>query len=271
MSVSCVTKEKIRQTQAVSGLRAFRRVTSFLLCLGFFFPLYALIITLNKRMGQAFFYHFCKLCGHCLNLRILVEGTPFQGPTLFLANHISYLDIPILAAVLKANFISKAEVRQWPLIGAIAALQGCVFVSRRQKEMPHELQQIAAAMKAGHRLILFPEGTTTDGARVLPFKSSFLKIFSLIPLENHPAIQPVSIALRALDNRPVGRFFRKLYGWHGDIGFFPHLWALTGWGTLTIQVTLHPPLKASDYPSRAALASAARQVIADHLLGGPPA
>ncbi len=155
--------------------RAVRRITTLLLWTLVAIPVQALLLLLPGRPKVVFarVYHsvLCRLLG----LQGAGGGQPGDGrPTLFLSNHSSWLDVLVLGGVLEGCFVSKAEVGTWPLIRTVARLGRTVFVSRSRGRTGSEADGMQARLAAGDSLILFPEGTSNDGARTLPFRSSFL-------------------------------------------------------------------------------------------------
>ncbi len=198
------------------------------------------------------FYH--RSCCRMLGLRVRSIGRPVTArPVLFAANHVSYLDITVFGSLLAASFIAKHEVAGWPLFGWLARLQRSVFIDRRVRSTAHQRDSIAGRLAAREALILFPEGTSGDGNRVLPFKSA------LFSVADHSAtgpvtVQPVSIAYTKLDGMPIGRRLRPLFCWYGSMSLAPHLWRMLGMGTVEVVVEFHPPTTLADCGSRKMLA-----------------
>lgn len=197
------------------------------------------------------FYH--RQCCRILGLRVRAVGRPIAapGPTLFAANHISYLDITVFGSLLPASFIAKNEVAGWPLFGWLARLQRSVFIDRRVRSTARQRDSIAGRLAAGDALILFPEGTSGDGNRILPFKSALFSVADAVP---GVIVQPVSIAYTRLDGMPIGRALRPLLAWYGAMTMAPHLWRVLGLGTIEVVVQFHPPTNLAECGSRKALA-----------------
>src|SRR6266851_3947103 len=220
------------------------------------------------------FYH--RWCCRILGLRVRRIGHPTRTrPVLFAANHISYLDITVFGSLIAGSFIAKTEVAGWPLFGWLARLQRSVFINRQVRSTPEQRDSIAGRLAAGDALILFPEGTSGDGNRVLPFKSA------LFSVADHRAagavsVQPVSIAYTRLDGMPIGRRLRPLFAWYGSMAMAPHLWTVVGLGTIEIVVEFHPPTTLADCGSRKALARYCQDQVARGLANalsgrrGPP-
>ncbi len=207
------------------------------------------------------FYHrgACRILGVALD----VQGTRARTrPTLYVCNHVSYLDIVVLGALIPGSFIAKAEVADWPLFGLLAKLQRSVFVARRRPGAARERDAVAERLEAGDNLILFPEGTSNDGNRVLPFKSALFAVAARRPRGRPLVVQPVSLAYSHLDGLPLGRHQRPLVAWYGDMEMGGHLWRLVGLGRLRARVVFHEPVTIERFASRKALAAHCHATIA---------
>jgi lyso-ornithine lipid O-acyltransferase len=199
------------------------------------------------------FYH--RWCCRILGFRVRVIGMRTSArPVLYAANHISYTDITVLGSIIPGSFIAKAEVANWPFVGWLAKLQRSVFVDRRVPSTAAQRDAIGKRLTAGDALILFPEGTSGDGNRVLPFKSALFGAAQ--PAKDLPPVivQPVSLAYTRLDGMPIGRLLRPFFAWYGDVDLAPHIWGMVGLGTVEAVVEFHPPTLLSDCGSRKALA-----------------
>jgi len=188
-----------------------------------------------------------------LGLRLRRRGAPMAHPGAIVANHSSWLDIVVLQSAAPVVFVAKSEVAGWPVIGRIVRAIGTVLIERRPTEAARQSAALHARLARGDQLAFFPEGTSTDGSRVLPFKSALFGVFFAPDLKDALRIQPVTIAYRAPPELPPA-----FYGWWGDMAFGAHLatvLALSRGGV--VDVTFHPPLRAADYPDRKALADAA--------------
>ena len=184
----------------------------------------------SKRLPWIYHRLLCKLLG----VTITTIGTPPAGAALLVANHSSWLDIPVLSAVRPLSFIAKREVGSWPLFGTLAKLQSTVFVNRESRHSTgNKRTEIAARLQDGDCLVLFPEGTSSDGSQVLPFKSSY---FGAVEDLDIPVI-PLTISYQG---QP------KFYAWFGDMDLAPHLWAVIKSGPIKVLVTFHPALIKAD-------------------------
>jgi len=228
-------------------------------------PVQAFGLALRRPWTAALprFYH--RGCCRILGLRVRRIGRPTPSrPVLFAANHISYLDITVFGSLIAGSFVAKTEVASWPLFGWLARLQRSVFIDRRVRSTARQRDSIAGRLAAGDALILFPEGTSGDGNRVLPFKSA------LFSVADHAAagpvtVQPVSIAYTRLDGIPIGRGLRPLFAWYGTMTMAPHLWRVLGLGAVEIVVEFHPPTTLANCGSRKALARYCQERVAGGL------
>jgi 1-acyl-sn-glycerol-3-phosphate acyltransferase len=224
----------------------------------------ALLLAVKSPLAAEFPRLYHRMCCRILGFRVVAKGAPSdRGPTLFVVNHVSYTDITILGALIRGSFVAKSEVARWPLFGVLAKLQRTVFIERRVHRTAAQRGAIATRLAAGDGLILFPEGTSGDGNRVLPFKSALFSAAESAAGEAPVTVQPVSIAYVRLNGVPMGRLYRPFFAWYGDMEMAPHLWTLLGFGIATVSVEFHEPVLASAFPSRKALATHCRNVIAD--------
>jgi 1-acyl-sn-glycerol-3-phosphate acyltransferase len=218
-------------------------------------PVQLIGLVLRRQWTRTFpvFYH--RWCCRILGFQIRVIGTPTgERPVLYAANHVSYADITVLGSVIPGSFIAKSEVARWPFFGWLAKLQRSVFVDRQIRSAAAQRDAIGRRLAAGDALILFPEGTSGDGNRVLPFKSALFGAAQ--PSDGVPPVivQPVSLAYTRLDGIPIGRLYRPFFAWYGAVDLAPHIWSMVGLGTVEIVVQFHPPTFLADCGSRKGLA-----------------
>ncbi len=166
-------------------------------------PLQQLFVWFWPAMARRFPMHYHRAVLRILGVRLKVLGEPLlQGPALIAANHAGWLDIVILSAVAPVSFIAKREVNGWPFFGSLARLQRTVFIDRERRHTTGSgRDEIQERLKAGDILVLFAEGTSSDGARVLPFKSAFFGAAELPEV----SVQPVTIAYDGHRNMPMNR------------------------------------------------------------------
>ena len=208
----------------------------------------------------------CRLLG--VTVRVVGKPAHRTGdgrPVVFVSNHSSWLDVPVLGSELEACFIAKEEIARWPVIGWIAALGRTVYVRRQRTSTARERDEMRVRLAGGDSLILFPEGTTSDGSRVLPFRSAFLSVaqLSAAPDGKPPIVQPVSVVYDRLAFLPAGRASRPVFAWYGDMDFGTHFWRLAQHRGLRATVLLHAPLDPIAFPTRKALTLATWNAVAD--------
>ncbi|MDE2227533.1 MAG: 1-acyl-sn-glycerol-3-phosphate acyltransferase [Alphaproteobacteria bacterium] len=226
-------------------------------------PVQAVLLLLRSPLADRLPLAYHRLVCHILGIMIERRGdvSPTR-PTLFVANHTSYLDIEVLGASIPGSFVSKADVDGWPLFGRLARLQRTVFIDRKRRSVAHQRDALSARLRAGDRLILFPEGTSGDGQRLLPFKSALFAAVMEAASGGDITVQPVSVAYLTLDGMPLGRSYRPFFAWYGDMALAPHLWTMLGLGRLGVSVTFHPAVNAAGFASRKALAEHCAAAIA---------
>jgi len=229
-------------------LRAAFILAVFLTITLILIPAQWLFVTLRLPARRTFPHRYHRMVAHLFGIRVRVIGTPPKSATLLLANHSSWLDIVTFSAVAPLSFIAKSEVNDWPFFGTLARLQRTVFVTRaRRSETGQARDAIAERLKEGDVLVLFPEGTSSDGNRVLPFKSALLGAAeAVLPDGGRVPVQPVSSAYVAREGIPMGRENRPLYAWYGDMELVPHLWEALKSGPLDVVMQFHEPLPAMD-------------------------
>lgn len=181
-----------------------------------------------------------RVCVWILGIRVHVKGQSAVGPVLFLANHVSHLDISVLGGVVETRFVSKQEVKGWPVFGMLAGLQDTIFIDRAPKpsSIRAARESVQNAVNDRARLVIFPEGTNTIGNKVLPFRRALL--------DNVKApgyrVQPVAIKSVAVNGRPLEtQADYEIYGW-GDIGFLSHFLRVLGTKRIDVEVHFLQPI-----------------------------
>lgn len=196
-------------------------------------------LPLRRRLPRLWHRAACRTLG----LKVRVHGTLVpRRPLLLVSNHVSWKDIMVLGSIADVAYIAKSEVRDWPVFGILARLQATIFVEREQKRrVGKQADEIAERLLAGEIVVLFPEGTTSDGNRVLDMKTSLFgaaaSAVSSAP-ERVVHLQPVSIAYTGLHGMAMGRFHRPLAAWPGDIELLPHLLGVAREGAIDVDVDL---------------------------------
>ena len=239
-----------------AALRAAVRLPLFLLANVVLIPVYALCLGPARGLRRPIQVLWCRIMLALAGVQVRAFGTPHGGgPTLWVANHVSYLDIAVLSRRLPGVFVAKSEVANWPLFGIIARLTGTIFVSRQPARARVQRETIRHHLAAGGNLLLFPEGTSTDGSAVAPFKSSLLDIASAGGTGPAVTVQPISLAYtRDRAGVPLTGPRRGIYCWYGDMTLAPHLIRMLGHPGATVEVWFHPPVDAETFSSRKALA-----------------
>ncbi len=201
----------------------------------------------------------CQATFPILGMRRIVSGTPMAGPGAMVANHGSWLDVFALNASSRIYFVAKSEVHGWAGIGWLARATGTVFITRRGVEAKHQKALFERRLNDGHQLLFFPEGTSTDARRTLPFKSSLFAAFMDPHLAPRLRIQPVSVVYR-----PPSGVDPRFYGWWGDMGFAEHLLIVLGAARQgSVEISYHEPVAVADFADRKALARHCETVIAE--------
>lgn len=178
-----------------------------------------------------------------LGIKVKVNGQRSTVmPTLFVCNHVSYLDIEVLGGRIPGCFVAKAEVATWPFFSTLAKAQRTIFVDRRSSKTSNSRDEMLKRLDTGDNLMLFPEGTSSDGTRVLPFRSALFAVAQLRRDDKPIVVQPVAISYTRLDGIPLGRYWRPLFAWFGDLDLVPHLWQMVCLGETEAVVTFFPPV-----------------------------
>ncbi|CUH41530.1 lysophospholipid acyltransferase family protein [Ruegeria atlantica] len=199
----------------------------------------------------------CRNALRFLGIGFRSSGELMRERGAVVANHTSWLDIFALNARKRVYFVSKAEVAKWPGIGWLARATGTVFIERDRKKAREQTLIFEERLKVGHKLLFFPEGTSTDGLRVLPFKTTLFAAFFSDELRDFMYVQPVSVVFHAPKGQPD-----RFYGWWGDMDFAPHLLKTLGARRQgTVELIYHVPAKVSDFADRKALAAHCEEAV----------
>mgnify|MGYP001146920058 FL=1 len=219
----------------------------------------------RKSFPQRYHRFLCRLFG----IRVRVIGTPIDDRgVLIVANHTSWLDILVFSAAAKVSFVAKSEVQSWPFFSTLARLQETVFVERNRRAQTGDARDhIRDRVLAGDALVLFPEGTSSDGNKVKPFKSALMGAAEAIlgtDAAGQPVyvpVQPVSVAYIGLYGMPMGRENRPLFAWYGDMELVPHLWEAVKTGPIEVTIIFHEPMTVADAGGRKKLAAIAEDIV----------
>ena len=182
-----------------------------------------------------------------LNIRVSVTGDEGQlerGGYVIIANHVSYVDGIVLGSIFPIIFVSKREVKSWPIIGQWNVLCGTIFINRQRKiQVASLIRQMTRKLKQEANLLLFPEGTSTNGEGILPFQTVPLAA----PLRNRSIIVPVTVTYKTIDDQPVTTANRYSVYWYGDMEFVTHFWNLLGLREIEVLVTIQPKIDCFRY------------------------
>ncbi|MBT5185617.1 MAG: 1-acyl-sn-glycerol-3-phosphate acyltransferase [Kordiimonadaceae bacterium] len=206
-----------------------------------------------------------------LDIRVKTFGHALEGsPTLFVSNHVSYFDIMILGHVIKGCFIAKRDMKEWPVLGYLSTLQRTIFIDRDKRSETHaQKKELQDRIKGGDSLILFPEGTTSNGGIVLPFKSS---LFGVTENYIHPKsddegrpvelmVQPVTIVYKRINCMPTNRANRPYVAWYGDMEIGPHFKEFLNLQNIEVEVHFHEPVSRNLFKTRKELSAYCHRTI----------
>lgn len=247
-----------------SPVMAVARLLAVVLWTLVMLPLYWPVSKLDRRAAQPLSRAYWAVVCRILGFDVTAHGRLcLDAPVLYVGNHASYFDIFILGSLIPGYFVAKDDVAHWPVMGFLARIAETVFVERRSSRSAEQRDELSRRLDQGDSLILFPEGTSNDGNKVLPFKSA---LFSIAERDQgRLLVQPVSIAYTRLDGMPLGRFLRPFFAWYGDMTLVPHIWAAAGLGVVKVEVEFHPPLTIAECGTRKHLSLRCHKVIAQAL------
>jgi lyso-ornithine lipid O-acyltransferase len=210
-------------------------------------PVQLLAINLRWRLAGWIPVLFHRLFLWMFGLHVEMRGSLAAGaPVLVLANHVSWLDISVIGSIAPLSFVAKSEVAGWPVISWFAKLQRTVFIDRaRRSHTAHVNQAVGRRLAAGDVIVLFPEGTSSDGNRVLPFRASLVgaaRTALADPTRGRVHLQPLAITYTRRNGLPLGRRDRPEVAWYGDMDLAPHLAGFLRGGGLDARVTFGEPI-----------------------------
>ena len=246
------------------------KITAFLLLsLGIIIPQKLVMLFSKGRISHIIPELWHKGVCAIFGLKKEIIGTPnTASQTMFMSNHTSYLDIPILGDTVKhTSFLAKKDVQSWPGFGFLADLQRTAYIERKSSAIKRESDKIKKRIDQNKNLILFPEGTSTDGIKVRDFKSS---LFALALSGTNPdlRIQPVTIQLETTNSKPLKTLEeRRLYTWplEDEIEMPAHLWRFAKTKGATIRIVFHNHINPADYENRKTLAKACHEIVSKGL------
>ncbi|MEN3792763.1 lysophospholipid acyltransferase family protein [Fulvimarina sp. MAC3] len=239
-------------------------------------PAQALAMACGWKLANRIPMVWQRVAAKVTGIRVHVAGTPSRDrPLLLVSNHVSWADITVLGSVLPLSFIAKSEVKDWPIFGWLAILQRTVFVKRQARgETGKQTDAIAERLTAGDVMVLFAEGTTSDGNEIRIYKTALFGA-AQASLKNSESgsvqIQPVVIAYTHSRGFPLGRSGRPLAAWPGDVELLPHLTRFLIEGRVDATVAFGEPIRFTPHSNRKIVAKQceveARRLLADALAG----
>ncbi len=212
-----------------------------------------------KNKSQKIIQIFHKLLLWLININVEVIGKRNlkNVPTLYVSNHLSYLDIPVLGSTINGRFIAKNEISNWPIIGNLSKVGDTIFIDRNLSFLKTNKSIILDYISNGDNIILFPEGTTSDGIRVLSFKSSLLTSLE----KKNIIIQPIVIYYKSINGMPLNRWLKPIIAWYGDMDLKPHLNNVLKLFSIKVRITFLPPLNGQDFANRKDMTSSLHRAI----------
>jgi 1-acyl-sn-glycerol-3-phosphate acyltransferase len=248
----------------------------------FFFTMTPVLISIQWLLGKLHLpgwgfisSNYYRMLRSLLRIRVRVVGKPVRDrAVLFVSNHVSWADIVVIGSIAPIAYVAKSEVGNWPLVGATARMQRTVFVDRsRRQQTGDAISEIVERLASGTSVVLFAEGTSSDGNRVLPFRSALIGAVKEAGARTAQGIliQPMSICYTGINGIPMGRQHRPVVAWYGDLDFMPHIKALIERGAIDAVVSYGEPVAADGTADRKAmvkmLEGAVRQITSRTLRG----
>ncbi|HET7716816.1 MAG TPA: lysophospholipid acyltransferase family protein [Bauldia sp.] len=228
-----------------------------------FLPVQLIGLRRGWKLASDLPYVWQRLAWWLMGMRVTVIGKPAKPPLLIAANHVSWLDVTVLGGILKPlSFVAKAEVASWPILGTLARLQRTIFIDRERKLQTGLVAgQVAKRVASGEIVVLFAEGTTGDGNRVLPFRSALIGAAGAVTRAEIAAVQPVAISYVRIQGVPVGRSDRPAIAWYGDMDFVAHFRRIIGRGAMDVVVSFGEPIPYAPGTNRKAVAEICYQEV----------
>ena len=254
----------------MGALRATAILTGFFALTVPLMPVQAVLVRIAPKSARRFPHWYHRQVCRLLGITLTVEGAVEQHRSVLLvANHTSWLDIPVLSAVAPLSFVAKKEVGGWPFVSSLARLQRTVFVDRNRRQSAGDAaDEISTRLASGDTIVLFAEGTSSDGNRVLPFKSS---LFGAVKAggsgQDDTVVQTAAVVYTHLHGVPIARADRPRVGWYGDMEMQSHAWGVLSSGPLTVTIRIGPPVPLESFTGRKDLALSSEREVRRAVLG----
>ncbi len=232
-------------------------------------PFQAIIIIFHKGSGAYIIPYIWQNLTCCIfRIKHEIIGEPIKDKqTIHVSNHISYLDIPLIGSTLKASFVAKSDVASWPVFGYLSKLQQTAFISRSSTDVRKGTNLLNTMLNEGKSLIIFPEGTSTEGTEVIPFKSSLFSVITNSEVEEL-TIQPMTLSMKTVNGRfPSNQNERDIYAWHRnmDTSLASHLWRFAKGKGAIITLSFHSPINTKKFSDRKTLAKECHSTVSNGL------
>lgn len=252
------------------GLRAFFVLAAFFAFTLPLMPLQLLLLWTRSRFARTFPHWYHRQVCRIIGIRLHVDGRiARETGVLIISNHVSWLDITVLSAVAPVSFVAKQEVASWPFVSWLAKLQRSVFIDRtRRSEVTDKANEILQRLQAGDHVVLFAEGTSSDGNGIVPFKTPLFaaaKPSGGAPIGSDICAQTLALTYTKLHGIPLCRRGRPVVAWYGDMDLASHAWKLLGLGPLDAEIRIGPPVPLDEFTDRKALARYAEQQVRSDL------
>lgn len=250
-----------------ANFKASLKLLSLIVWFCLWYPPVWIAVRLNKlswrdAMAQLFNRGMVRIIG----IRLKVTGALADArPLLLVANHTSYLDIPLLASCAPLCFTPKSDIAGWPVIGSMSRLAGAIFIDRRTEKMLEMKQALKASLSAGRVVCLFPEATTGNGLHLQPFKSGFFALADEEINGSPLTIQPACITYTQIAGLPITSSQWPSVAWYSDMELAPHAWDMFKLGPISAEISFLPPITIPPSGDRKKIAAQCQQLIAKKL------
>jgi 1-acyl-sn-glycerol-3-phosphate acyltransferase len=251
----------------------YLRALGFVLALAFFVILVAPVQALARRRNWPLQHKiqtlFCRTMRRVIGIEVSAQGgLPAAAPRFVVANHVSWTDIIAISSLYPLVFLAKAEVAGWPVLGFLARLQGTIFVDRaNRRAVPEVNAALARELRAGRDVVVFAEGTSTNGTATPKFNASHFAMLHDLAQNRAVAVVPTAFAYFPREESDEDSKDFDV-GWYGDMSFVPHLWGLMRRGGARCRIIFGEPIDPAAYPDRKALAEASQSSVRRLLDGG---
>ncbi len=256
---------------ANGSLRASAVLASFFSFTVPLMPIQALLLKVSPKAARRLPNWYHKNVCRILGITLKIDGAVVEdAPVLLVCNHTSWLDIPVLSALAPVSFVAKLEVGSWPFVSALAKLQRSVFVDRTRRQATGDAAtEIMTRLNQGDTIVLFAEGTSSDGNRVLPFKTSLFGAVTgqSAASDSKVVVQTAAVVYTHVRGIPLTRADRPRIGWYGDMEMTSHAWGVLRSGTITVTIKVGPPVPLSEFKDRKDLALKTERAIRSAVLG----